>query len=109
VRVGDLDATVELTDLQLTDNNNLRIKLERQGNRSVYGSVEVYVDSGLANGVQAGFVKGVSVYVPNRVRNFMLPLNLPATYDPNNDALLVRFKEDPAYGGDQVVERRYAP
>ncbi len=109
VRHGQLDATIELGDLAITEEKNLSLQIQRQGTRSVYGDVEVFVNSGNAKGQQAGFVKGVSVYVPNPVRNFLLPLTFPEGFKQDSDELLVRFKEDPSYGGQQVTELTLPP
>ena len=109
VRVGDLDAQIELGDMSLGDDNLLSMQIKRSGNRSIYGDVEVFVNSGKAKGVQAGFVKGVSVYVPNALRNFLLPLTLPDGFNPTDDGLLVRFKEDPSYGGSKSTESILPP
>ena len=109
IRNGELDASVSLGDLEITEDNNLNVQIQRQGNRSLYGSVEAVIDSGSAKGIQAGFAKGISVYVPNAVRNFLLPLTLPNGFDKSRDKLLVRFSEDPSYGGDKSAELTLNP
>ena len=109
IRSGNLNAGVALDELSLTGDNLLSLQIKRDGNRSVYGDVEVFVNSGKAKGEQAGFAKGVSVYVPNGLRNFLLPLTLPSGFNPSTDDLLVRFKEDPSYGGNQATETVLPP
>jgi P pilus assembly chaperone PapD len=109
VRHGSLNAGVEFGALEFADDNLLSMEIKRSGTRSVYGDVEVFVNGGSSKGVQAGFVKGVSVYVPNSIRNFLLPLNLPDGFNPKADSLLIRFKEDPSYGGNQTTESVMPP
>ncbi|MEM6899755.1 MAG: hypothetical protein AAF583_08300 [Pseudomonadota bacterium] len=80
LRVGELNADVDIIDLRIdekerqSDNGEehlLVARLTRNGERSTYGDVEVFVD-GQRDPIY--FARGVAVYTPNSARDVILPL-----------------------------------
>lgn len=78
IRVGESNAHVSLSNLSLMNNDTLqvlKISLNRDGNMSVYGDLSVDYISTNGKVSRAGIAKGLSVYTPNKSRNFNLQLN----------------------------------
>ncbi|MDX2370424.1 MAG: hypothetical protein QNK36_18805 [Colwellia sp.] len=95
-RTGKLNATLEFTKMKVIA-GALHIDLVRQGNRSVYGKIELInkkTDEVIT------FKKNISLYTETTNKQVKL-----ATADIPIDQLLVRFTENASYGGDIVVER----
>ncbi len=95
VRIGDLSASLTLSNLNLekTADNQLVLKTEltREGSQSVYGDLTAdYIAPG-AEPVNVGLVRGIAVYTPNTLRRFSMPLNVPEGTDLSNGKLMVRF------------------
>jgi hypothetical protein len=78
IRVGDGASNVSLTDFEFKYFKDtvptLKMKFNRSGNISSYGDIAVdhIEDNGTITRV--GVVKGLAVYTPNTVRNFMMEL-----------------------------------
>ncbi len=82
IRVGDSDAHVTISGLTLETINDtvprLSMTFNRSGNMSVYGDLEISHISAKGKVTQVGFIKGIAVYCPNRLRNFRIDLaNIP--------------------------------
>lgn len=79
IRVGEPTATVTLSDLILTYDNDtlprLSLLFNRSGNYSVYGDLEVDHISPSGSVTMVGLAKGVAVYTPNSTRKFALNLH----------------------------------
>lgn len=76
VRVGDLDASVEMASASITESDNedesvLVARLNRQGDKSTFGDIQVFVE-GQREPIY--FARGIAVYTPNTTRDVMLPL-----------------------------------
>lgn len=80
LRVGELDAEVEIKDLQINDQGQasdngtehlLIARLSRNGDRSTYGDVQLFLDG---EREPIYFARGVAVYTPNQERDVILPL-----------------------------------
>lgn len=109
IRHGELQAAARIGDISFVTSKNsgkskLRIILEREGNRSLYGDMEVFM---VNNKERIGLLKGIALYttVPSR------PVTLPIDFsDKRTDTkvldLMVRFTEDKKYGGDQLTEKK---
>lgn len=110
VRHGELKADFELADLRYipakpvtTDNGanevaeedtkpKLELALEREGNRSVYGDVEVvFQPEGEQQEFIVGQIKDFVVYVPNQRRVTQLPLNFPENLNAKRGVLKTNF------------------
>ncbi len=78
IRMGDLKATVKMTDMDLTSDDNsrpvLQISFRRTGNISVYGNLQVNHISEDGVSTRVGIANGIAIYTPNTIRKFRLNL-----------------------------------
>ncbi|MCC9135774.1 hypothetical protein ACFSKU_17270 [Pontibacter silvestris] len=97
IRAGAASAQVELSDLSLVrdekGNSLLNLKLNRTGNKSVYGKLEVQHIAPTGEKTQVGLVKGVAVYTPNTARTFLLSLAQEAVTNYQAGKLLVVYRD----------------
>jgi hypothetical protein len=108
VRVGKLDASVEIEALSLEQGEEetesfLVASMSRDGTRSTYGDIQIFAD-GERDPVY--FARGIAVYVPNDQRDVILPLPeevkqkiagrdvriVYASSDPENPGILAEHK-----------------
>jgi len=95
-RTGELSASINFSDIRIDKNGKLAFKLNRSGNRSVYGVIEIInKDSGKV----INYLQGISIYVQSDYREF--DFSLPKGVDINS--LYIRFKEDSRYGGSITI------
>jgi P pilus assembly chaperone PapD len=118
VRHGDTAANVTLESLILEPTIKtagqadglplLAFRLNRSGNRSVYGNLlATYTPPG-GKAVEVGQVNGVAVYVPNAVRLAKLPIRLPEGTTLKGGALRLTFSQRPEEGGNPLVQASLA-
>jgi len=100
IRHGALTASASLQSPNFSDGNVI-FELHREGNRSLYGDVGIYKEKAGGLGQQVGFIKGISVYVPNAMRRLTVPVQLKSKPD---QPLVVQFHEDPNYGGQETAQ-----
>jgi hypothetical protein len=97
VRIGNLSVSCTISDLALEQKEGvapvLKLVLNRQGTKSVYGDITVDYVSPAGERVNVGKVRGVAVYTPNTIRRFSLPLTVPEGLSLNNGKLVVRFSD----------------
>lgn len=93
IRHGSLQAGIRLEDANLMD-DKMKFTLKREGNRSVYGDVEIFINSGPQKDTRVGFVRGLAVYYPNSLRYMAIPLNTPEGVTLGNEEMLIRYTED---------------
>ena len=90
-----------------SDQTTISVAINREGERSLYGDLDIQWKSNDGNSIKIGEAKGISVYYPNQRRIFELPLELSGDNDVpirlENGTLSVSFKENPIYGGDQTA------
>ena len=109
VRHGTISAELALSEPTIIDAENgkeFQFKIHRQGKRSLYGDVDVWWVDDKGNRSSLAMARGISVYTPNTHRIFRLPLETdPTTLAPGK--IMLEYREDPAYGGDQqaVLEK----
>jgi fimbrial chaperone protein len=108
VRHGKLSTELEIQSPKL-EKDKMVFTLGRKGTRSAYGDVEVVVNSGSDKDKRVSYIRGVSVYYPNPIRIMEVPLELPDNFNRTKDSLVVRFTEDPTYGGEHTVSKVYQP
>lgn len=96
IRTGKLKAQVSFDDLN-RQGNNLSFTLNRKGDRSIYGSVQI-IDK--KSGDILSYVNNVSVYIESKKK--FLELSLPTK--PNKN-LALRFVEDKNYGGSITYQQ----
>lgn len=106
VRHGDLSAKVSISEAAVQKNekneNIVVFKLHREGNRSIYGDIEVTQQrDGQAQ--RLAFMAGMSIYTPTQYRLVQVPL---AGYQPGS-AVTIRFNENPTYGGTETAQLEF--
>ncbi len=62
-------------------NPNIRIHINRIGNKSVYGNIVVTYESPEGTKTQVGEVSGVAVYSPGTIRKSVIKLMEPKEVD----------------------------
>jgi hypothetical protein len=106
IRLGNTSAQVAITGLALdADRTHLTGRLERTGNRSVYGNLKVtyYPSPGLPKVLSQA--DGLAVYTPNAYRNISFNLR-PSGQEPRLGAgrLEVTYTSTPEDGGARLAE-----
>lgn len=95
IQVGASNTKVQVADLSLSNTGDtipgLNMSLQRNGDMSVYGDITVRSISAQGKTVQVGYVKGVAVYTPCRVRQLRIPLSLVKNTDYRNGKLQVTY------------------
>lgn len=95
IQVGASNTKVQVADLSLSNTGDtvpgLNMSLQRNGDMSVYGDITVRSISEQGKTVQVGYVKGVAVYTPCRVRQLRIPLSLVKNMDHRNGKLQVTY------------------
>ncbi len=110
VRHGDLRATVSLSELALeaADNRDgprvLSLRLNRSGDRSVYGDVVVTFEPDAGEDTEVGVVRGLAVFTPNLTRILQISLRLPNGVTLRGGRLHVAYREPPDEGGAVLAE-----
>lgn len=112
VRHGETKADVSLSRLELLDATEkapvLALQMNRNGNRSVYGDIEVtFTPRGGAEQPVAK-VGGVAVYTPNSLRRAKIALRPPAGLKLTEGTLHVTYREPPDAGGKLLAEASLA-
>ncbi len=114
IRHGKLDVSFKISDLAFTPKTeekkpSLAMKLNRDGNRSIYGDIAVNFRSVNGGGpVEVGRINGVSVYVPNKNRMLNIALNPPEGINLKSGTLHVKFEEDLKKGKGGFAEEKLA-
>ncbi|MDT0690129.1 molecular chaperone [Salegentibacter sp. F188] len=107
IREGESTTQVNLTNIELDkggETPKLSLVLERSGNMSTYGNIEVEHISPDGNSTEVGLVKGVSVYTPNDNRNFSFELRQAGDVNLNQGKLNITYKTEE---GKTYAEKQY--
>jgi P pilus assembly chaperone PapD len=95
IRIGQSDTKVSLSDLSFSIQNDtipvVQVKMNRTGNMSVYGDLNVTYHSPNGKSTQVGKASGIAVYTPNPSRRFQLSLIHTAGVDYRNGSLHVEY------------------
>lgn len=95
IRIGESTAQINLTEVQLKNDNGsepvLKARFNRTGNMSVYGDLTIRHQSIDGKLTQVGLVKGISVYTPNLVRDMQVKLDPAAGIDYKSGKLLITY------------------
>lgn len=108
VRNGSLSsvASIDGAKLEISKEDNVSgrvtFMLRREGDASLYGSVEVFEIIDGVIGDRVGYSKGIALYTNLEERRVSQSLSRPIS--ENATALLVRYDEDEKYGGSNLVE-----
>lgn len=114
VRHGDTQASVTLEQLAIEQPPTpegataaaaplLSFRMNRQGNRSVYGNLRVSYTPPGGQPVEVGQVNGVAVYVPNALRVAKMPLRLPEGLRLSGGELSLSYLQRPEDGGQPLA------
>ena len=108
IRYGESDTKVSLSDLNFSFQNDtipvLQVKMNRNGNMSVYGELTATYRSSTGKTTMVGKASGVAVYTPNATRKFQLSLlrnekidyhsgSIHIEYNSPNDTKQAKFAE----------------
>jgi P pilus assembly chaperone PapD len=108
VRHGTTSANVSLGHLALQKDEAqhplLSLQFEREGSSSVYGDLSVVFTPRGGKPQALAEVGGIAVYVPNRVRQAALPLQVPAGLALAHGTLEVSYRERPEAGGKLLAQ-----
>ncbi|MGX4641956.1 fimbrial biogenesis chaperone [Massilia sp. SYSU DXS3249] len=108
VRHGVTNASVKLSGLALGKDEarqpQLALQFEREGSSSVYGDISVTFTP--RNGKPQGLAQmgGIAVYTPNRTRQAILPLQVPAGVTLAGGTLEVSYRDRPEAGGKLLAQ-----
>jgi hypothetical protein len=95
IRTGENNAKVSISNLKLEKANNgtpvLSLRFNRTGNMSVYGDISIEQVSASGKITPAGFIKGVSVYTPNKLRDTKIILNAKSEINYKSGKLRVVY------------------
>lgn len=109
VRHGDTQAQVTLDDLAVVPpapngESGISFKINREGNRSVYGDLSVTFTPKGGASVEVAKAGGAAVYVPNLTRRSRLPLRIPPGTSLQGGNLRVVYRERQDAGGRLLAE-----
>jgi hypothetical protein len=112
VRDGETGASVVLSDLALQRGADgrpvLALRMERSGNRSVYGDVVVSFTPAGGAEVEVARVGGLAVYTPNPMRRAALALSPPDGKPLAHGTLRVSYRERLEAGGKLLAQAALA-
>lgn len=93
IRSGDLQVNVTIDNAQMVTDSISRLKftINRSGSKSVYGDITVMYQPVSGDPIKVGAARGVSVYTPNALRNFIVPLAPPAGVTFNQGSLKITY------------------
>jgi P pilus assembly chaperone PapD len=97
VRQGNLAATATLSDFEIKQANTVKaektlsLKINRTGNKSVYGDFRVYFTPRDGEPVVVGQINGVAVYTPLASRTVDIKLQTPSGFNLSNGELHITY------------------
>ncbi len=111
VRHGKLSATASLSDLQVTkqgQNYDMKLRLNRQGNRSLYGDFNVYCD-GNTKDQSVYQLRGIAIYPEIDFRNLHFIFPAPASSCNILRVVYRATQDDATYRGQILAEASTTP
>ncbi|MFK7733558.1 MAG: molecular chaperone [Pseudomonadales bacterium] len=104
VRQGELSASMSIAKAQFdtlaSGAQNIDFTLEREGNRSIYGNVDLWEVGSNGARRNLGSARGLAVYVPNQQRSFSIELDNVSKPIASDSSIVLEYNEDPNYGGN---------
>jgi hypothetical protein len=93
IRIGELQATATFSDIVLdkSDNPKITLTINRDGEKSIYGDINVMYIPASGEPIKIGAARGVAVYTPNALRIFSIPLSKPEGVDFNNGKISITY------------------
>lgn len=111
VRNGKTTLNLTLSDLNVTQVNdslyNLNVAINRSGNKSAYGTLEVALETPQGEKVVLGMANGIGVYTELNRRLYTLPLRIPRGVHVKGGKLVVRFLAPRDAGGAELARSEY--
>lgn len=96
IRVGKLEARVQITDIELKQDEegaySVSLVFLRQGTKSSYGDLVAEYVSPTGSITRVGNVRGIAVYTPNTTRKFTLPLQNTDLINLKEGKLKLRYQ-----------------
>lgn len=111
IRVGESRTAASITGLSITttkDPTNLNLMLNRSGNMSIYGDINVKHISPSGKSTVVAVVKGLAVYAPNTIRYVALPLNKNLDVNYHSGKLVTQFINGSDSKDKKIVESELA-
>jgi hypothetical protein len=99
VRFGLPEATLTISDAAIDPTGPVQFRLNRSGERSLYGNLTVIHRDPMGNETQLYFGRGVAVYTPNPSRLFTIASPDPGL-DLSRGRVVVDYQETADGGGD---------
>ncbi|MBS4043493.1 MAG: fimbria/pilus periplasmic chaperone [Chitinophagaceae bacterium] len=97
IRRGIPDLKINISDLSFAFNEEqepiLRLRLNRKGNISSYGDININYKSNSGAITRVGLLKGLAVYTPNSARNLILKLDNNKTLDWKSGSLEITYTD----------------
>jgi len=110
IRHGKTSASVKFSSVEYLPpdekikNPSLFMRLDREGNQSVYGDLLVeYVQADGTSRI-LGQANGLAVYTPNSTRTFRMQLELPSDLDIKAGVVKVFYRDKPDKGGKVLAQ-----
>ncbi len=97
IKKGEDTASIEFSDLNVNKAKEvpeLTMVLNRLGNMSVYGNIDVTYISPDGKSLEVAKIKGIAVYTPNKQRLFTLQLNIPENINLSAGQLKVVYNNE---------------
>ena len=95
IRIGESDTKVTMSDLSFSVMNDtipmVSVKLNRTGNMSAFGDLNVTYQSATGKSTPVGKANGIAVYTPNKARRFQLSLARTPGVDYRSGSLHVEY------------------
>ena len=100
VRHGKLESTLKLENAQFipadeaSPTPRIAVDMQRSGNESIYGDFRaIFTPNDGGPAVVIAIANGVAVYTPNTLRQFFLPVKVPAEVSLNKGSVRIVFLE----------------
>lgn len=97
IKHGESTTKLSISDLKSfveNDRQFISMVLNRTGNMSVYGEIEVVHESPSGKKNEVAKIKGISVYTPNAKRHLTLPLQNLEDIDITRGKLIITYSSD---------------
>lgn len=104
VRKGALEGSAEITSLDIRDvgtHIEANYVLERKGQRSVYGDLDLICNMGSPDEYLTQFLRGIAIYPEISRRNLMMKVKYRAD-KPKCNSITMRYSETEGFMGDVV-------
>ena len=99
VRFGRPEAELSLSSAGFSPDGAVKFRLDREGQRSLYGNLTVTHFDPMGNETQLYYGRGIAVYTPNPSRLFTIKSPEPGL-DLRRGRVVVDYQETPDGGGD---------